>query len=319
VDPLSELQSLIRRHAGGARRATALDGVTVMAANAPTAPLTSMTEPALAVVASGAKRTVVGDRVYAYGAGQCLVASLDLPVTAHITQATAAEPFLGVGLTLRPAAIAALLLDAPAPARNERRANGPATAAAGMPAAGPAPAGGTPAGIAVSDAGDELLDAIVRLLRLLDRPEDAQALAPLYEREILWRLITGEHGAAVRQIGLAGSSLSQISRAVSWIRRHHDETIRIDELARLSGMSPSSLHRHFRAATEMTPIQYQKQVRLQEARERLIAQPEDVASVGFAVGYNSASQFSREYSRLFGAPPGKDAALLREASAAGRE
>jgi AraC-like DNA-binding protein len=295
MDALTELRRLIARHAGAdGSRLPALDGVELLSSSGPTAPLCSMAEPAFGLVAQGAKQTVLGDTVFDYGAGDYLVASVDLPVTGHVTQANPAAPFLAVSLALRPPAIASLLLEAAAPA--------------------PRP-GGAPAGLAVSTASAELLDAVVRLVRLLDRPDDAAALRPAYEREILWRLISGEQGATVRQIGLADSRLAHVSRAIGWIRRHYDETVRVEELARMTAMSVSAFHRQFRAVTHMTPIQYQKHVRLQEARAQLIAQPESVAAVGFAVGYDSPSQFSRDYRRMFGAPPGRDAAELRRASA----
>jgi AraC-like DNA-binding protein len=293
MESLAELRRLIARHARDGVTRTALEGVSLMASETTTQPIGSVSEPALAVVAQGAKRTVLQDSVFAYGAGQYLIVSVDLPVTAHITRASREQPFLAVGMTLKPAAIAALLLDS-GPGEQARR---------------------SPLGIASSDATDEVLDALVRLLRLLDHPGDRRALGPAVEREILWRLITGDQGAMVRQIGLADSRLSLIGRSVGWLRHHYDETVRVDELARLSGMSVSSFHRHFRAVTAMTPIQYQKQIRLQEARARLIADPHDVAAVAFAVGYESPSQFSREYRRRFGVPPGKDAEQLRAASA----
>jgi AraC-like DNA-binding protein len=293
MESLAELRRLIARHARDGVTRTALEGVSLMASETTTRPIGSVSEPALAVVAQGAKRTVLQDSVFAYGAGQYLIVSVDLPVTAHITRASREEPFLAVGMTLKPAAIAALLLDS-GPGEQARR---------------------SPLGIASSDATNEVLDALVRLLRLLDHPGDRRALGPAVEREILWRLITGDQGAMVRQIGLADSRLSLIGRSVSWLRHHYDETVRVDDLARLSGMSVSSFHRHFRAVTAMTPIQYQKQIRLQEARARLIADPHDVAGVAFAVGYESPSQFSREYRRRFGVPPGKDAEQLRAASA----
>ncbi|MCW3065709.1 MAG: Bacterial regulatory helix-turn-helix s, AraC family protein [Solirubrobacterales bacterium] len=293
MDSLGQLKALIARHAGDGVTRTMLDGVVVMSSDTTTDPLGSIAEPVLAVVAQGVKETVLGERVFAYGAGQFLVVPVDVPVTAHISHASAAEPFLGFGLVLEPAAIAALLLES---APGER---GPAR----------------PARIAISDASPAMLDAIVRLLGLLDHPEDVGALAPAFEREILWRLVTSEQGTMVRQIGLADSRLSHVGRAIHWIRHHYAETLRVEDLASLSAMSVSSFHRHFRAVTEMTPIQFQKQIRLQEARTRLIAQPRDVAGVGFAVGYDSASQFSREYRRRFGIPPGQDAAHLREAAA----
>lgn len=297
VDTADQLRALIIRHADPAAGIvrTALPGVSIMAAVAPTQPLVSVAQPSLAVVVQGAKRTVVNGQVHDYGAGQYLVVSLDLPVTAHITHADPVTPFLAFGLNLRPERIATLLFEA---------------------GARDAGAASTAPGIAVSAAPDPLLDAITRLLGLLDQPEDVGALAPAYEREILWRLIRGEQGATVRQIGRSDSHLSHIDRAVEWIRRHYDEPVRVEQLAALSSMSASAFHRHFRAATAMTPIQYQKQVRLQEARAQLIERPGEVAEVGFAVGYQSASQFSREYRRLFGVPPGRDAQRLRATATA---
>jgi transcriptional regulator GlxA family with amidase domain len=159
-----------------------------------------------------------------------------------------------------------------------------------------------------------LLDPIVRLLRLLDRPDDIPVLGAAIEREILRRLVNGEQGAMVRQLGLADSRLSQISRTVRWIRDHHAEMLRIEDLALIANMSATSFFRHFRAVTSLTPIQYQKQIRLQEARAKLLAHPGDIAAVGYTVGYDSPSQFSREYRRLFGAPPGRDVARLLRTS-----
>jgi AraC-like DNA-binding protein len=287
---LDELRTLIARHAkpGGG---TALDGVLLSRVDRPAPPAISTSGTVLAVIAQGAKSLGLGDRVYEYHAGQYLVASVDLPVTGHFTRASSAEPALGFGLALRPSAIAALLLET----------------ATGDPGRG-TPA---PSGIAVSDAPDELIDAVVRMLRLLDRPRDRPVLAPMIEREILWRLITGEQGATVRQLGLADSSLSHISRAVRWIRDHHAEAFRVEDLARLTGMSVSAFHRNFQAVTALSPIQFQKQIRLQEARLRLVAHPDDVARAGRLVGYDSPSQFSRDYRRQFGVPPSRDAAALR--------
>jgi AraC-like DNA-binding protein len=292
---LDELRRLIARHARHGSD-TAIEGVAVSAVTRPMAPSASTSGTVFALIAQGVKRLALGDRVYEYGAGQYLVASVDLPVAGAFTRASPETPALGFGLTLRPAAIASLLLEAPSgePHHRTRRST-------------------TPPGIAVSTASAELIDAVVRLLRLLDHPADLRILAPMIEREILWRLITGEQGETVRQLGLADSNLSSISRAVAWIRDHHAEVLRVDDLARMSGMSVSAFHRNFNAATAMSPIQFQKQIRLQEARLRLITRPDDVAGAGFAVGYESASQFSREYRRRFGTPPGRDAARLRAA------
>jgi AraC-like DNA-binding protein len=167
-------------------------------------------------------------------------------------------------------------------------------------------------GIVTADADEELLDAVVRLLRLLDRPADFGVLGPGVEREIHWRLMNGPRGAAVRRIGMEDSRVSLVGRATEWIARHFDRTIRIADLADEIGVSVATLNRHFRAVTAMSPLQYQKQLRLQQARLRLMAAPADVAAVGYAVGYDSPSQFSREYRRLFGEPPGRDMQRIQE-------
>ncbi|MEV8612240.1 AraC family transcriptional regulator [Amycolatopsis sp. NPDC051373] len=284
---LSELRTLITRYAG---RTDLPGGVMLSCERAPADPAASLTGPVLAVVAQGRKRIGTGERTYEYGAGQYLVVTVDMPVTGHFVEASPTEPFLGAGLVLKPEAVAALLLET------------------GTTNSAPA----TPSAITVSDAPAELLDAFVRLLRLADHPADRHVLAPLIEKEILWRLVTGAQGATIRQIGLADSSLSHVGRAIRWIRDHHAESLRVADLARLAAMSESSFHRHFRAVTAMTPIQYQKHIRLQEARLLLLSRTDDdVASIGYTVGYDSASQFSREYRRQFGVPPGQDSTRLR--------
>ncbi|MGW7423890.1 AraC family transcriptional regulator [Streptomyces sp. NPDC054813] len=289
--PLDEFRSLLDRHARP-DWSTAIDGVLISKIDRPDPPGPAMSGTVLAVIAQGTKRLALGDRVYEYGAGQYLVASVDLPVTGQFTQTGPEHPALGFGLTLEPSAVAELLLQA-----------GPGD----LPRAG----GGVPSGIAVSDAPAALLDAVVRLLRLLDEPSDRAVLTPLVKREILWRLITGEQGATVRELGLADSGLSHVSRAVRWIREHYAQSFRVEDVARMSGMSVSAFYRNFQAVTAMSPIQFQKQIRLQEARLLLATHPGDVTGVGRRVGYDNASQFSREYRRQFGAPPSRDAARLR--------
>jgi AraC-like DNA-binding protein len=294
TNALPELRTLIARHARPDRYTTTVEGVRVIASAVTTQSMHHVTEPTLSVVAQGAKRAVLADKVFEYATGQYLVVSVDLPIAGHIARASAEEPFLGFAMTLKPAAIATLLLETAASDRTLVET----------------------AGLGVSNAPTDLLDAVVRMLRLLDRTNDIAVLSPMIEREILWRLLAGEQGAMVRQIGLADSRLSQISRAIRWIRVHHAKAFKIEELADLAAMSASSFHRHFRAVTSMSPLQYQKQIRLQEARARLLAESHDVvAAVGYSVGYDSPSQFSREYSRLFGAPPARDVARLRTFSA----
>jgi AraC-like DNA-binding protein len=286
---LDELSALIEAHAGADSSPRWIPNLLLGARSEPTQPCQIVVEPLFSLVAQGAKRIEVGSQAFDYRAGQFLVVSVDLPADAWVVEATPGHPYLGCGLMLRPEAIASLLLES----------------------GGPRISGDEQPGIGVSDLTGDLVDSVVRLLRLLDRPSDVAVLAPAMEREILWRLINGPQGAMVRQIGLADSRMSQVGRAVRWLRTHFAETVRIEELAEIARMSVTSLHRHFRLITSLTPIQYQKQLRLQAARARLMAMREDVAEVGFAVGYDSPSHFSRDYRRMFGKPPGQDGANLR--------
>mgnify|MGYP001806702088 CR=1 FL=1 len=282
--------TLIAAHAR-ADLQTPIDGPLLSEVAASAVPDYSLTEPLVVVMAQGGKRLLLGDDVYEYRAGQCLVVTADLPVAGHFIDTDDGSPSLGMALVLRPAVVAALVLEAPA-TRWGRGA-------------------GAHAAMSTDEAGPELLDAVIRLLRLLEKPSDAPILAPLIEREIIWRLLTGPQGETVRQIGLADSNLSYVSRAIGWIRDNYAEPMRIEELAQVAGMSPPTFHRHFRAVTAMSPLQFQKRIRLQEARSMRVAAPGDIAGIGHRVGYDSPSQFTREYRRLFGAPPGQDALRLR--------
>jgi AraC-like DNA-binding protein len=283
---LDEIRDLIAAHARPDLR-TPIDGL-LLSKVTTEAPEYSLTEPLFVLMAQGGKVLLLGEEVFEYRAGQFLVVTTSLPVTGHF-EASPELPSLALGITLRPAAIAPLLLET---------------------TARPGPREGSGA-IATGIAGSELLDAVLRLLRLLDQPEDAPVLAPLIEREILWRLLRGPHGGMIRQIGLADSGLSQVGRAIGWIRENYAQPMRIADLARLAGLSESAFHRHFRSVTTLSPLQFQKRIRLQEARSLLVTRSDDVAGVGHTVGYDSPTQFNREYRRLFGTPPGRDAALLR--------
>ena len=278
---LAELRELI---VGAVGREGAIDGLLLSVVDAPTPPTAGLASPTFALVAQGRKRLALGEQVFEYGAGDYVIVSVDLPVTGHFVEASKDAPCLGVGLELRPESIASLLLDA-----SEKP-------------------GGTVRGLTVDHAPAELVDAMVRLLRLVHQPEDAPVLAPLVQREILWRLLRSPQGAAVREIGLADSSLSHVARVIGWIRKHYTEPFRVEDLAAMAGMSTSAFHRHFRTVTELTPIQFQKKIRLHEARLRVVGLGEDVTSAGYAVGYDSPSQFSREYRREFGTPPSRDRA-----------
>jgi AraC-like DNA-binding protein len=289
MSDLAELRDRIAWLAAGYPRPRQVGGMKVFSTMRTTAPLGSVAEPVVSLVAQGAKRSVLGDRVFDYAAGQFLVITVDLPLTSHITAASDTEPFIGCSMPLDPPTIAQLLLESHLPA--QAAPDGPA--------------------ISVSDATPDLIDALVRLLKLVGSPDDARVLAPSVRREIHWRLLTGPQSGLVRQVGLADGRIAVVARAIAWIKDHYDEVIRMEDVAAEVGLSVPSLNRHFRAATSMSPVQYQKQIRLQRARIRLLANPADVAGVGHAVGYASASQFTREYRRLFGAPPGQDAAQLQ--------
>ncbi|MGW6932440.1 AraC family transcriptional regulator [Lentzea sp. NPDC054927] len=281
---MDELRALLAKHARP-DLTTSIDDVLVSRTTLGGPPTPSMSGTILAFVAQGRKRIALGDRVYDYRAGQYLVASIDMPITGNYVDISPSEPALGIGLVLRPEAVADLLLSNDVPTTP-----------------------GTPEGLAVSDATPELVDAVTRLARLLDQPRDARALAPLIKQEILWRVMTGEQGTVVRQLGSQDSSLSHIAKAVKWIRENFAESFKVENVARIAGMSESAFYRNFQAVTAMSPIQFQKQIRLQEAR-LLLATNRDVTTVSHRVGYDSPSQFSREYRRQFGAPPSRDAML----------
>ncbi|GAY17006.1 AraC family transcriptional regulator [Mycobacterium sp. shizuoka-1] len=286
---LAELGGLIAAHARPDMQ-TSIDGLMLSKEVASGVPDYSLTEPLVVVMAQGGKRLQLGDDCYEYRAGQCLVVTADLPVTGHFIDCGDGLPSLGMALALRPAVVAELMLQAP----GVRTTRGEGSAA-----------------MFTTEADADVLDAVIRLVRLLDTPSDAVILAPLIEREIVWRLLAGPHGDTVRQIGRTDSNLSYVSRAIGWIRQNYAEPMRIEELAQVAGMSPSTFHRHFRTVTAMSPLQFQKRIRLQEARSMLITAPGDIAGVGHRVGYDSPSQFTREYRRLFGVPPGLDAQRLR--------
>lgn len=282
---MSELCTLLSRHCPSGITATGIPRLVLSRSQTTTEMSAANYYPLLCVVAQGRKRIFLGKEEFIYDPSTYLIASVDLPVTGQVIEA----PCLGVTLALDPKLLAALLLEMP-------------PMAAGWAAS---------KALAVNALEDDLLDPLLRMLRLLDRPDDIPVLAPLIEREILYRLLLGPRGVMLRQLALPSSQLSQISRAIHWIRNHYDQPIRIEELARVAGMSAPSFHRHFRAVTGMSPLQFQKRIRLQEARRLLLSEPTDAARVGFDVGYESPSQFSREYRRLFGAPPGQDSAKVR--------
>lgn len=285
-EQLNQLRSLAARYAEGRRTETLLPRVAINMGREMTGPLPGLFEPMHCLVLQGAKQVMIGNRVLRYDSVSYFIASLELPASGCIVEASPERPYIALSLALDRENLAALLPDVPA--RRE------------VPAEG----------FAVSRVTPQLLDPWLRLLGLLDTPQDIPVLAPLFEREILYRLLQGPQGGALRQILSADSRLSRVQQAIAWIRTHYNQPLRIDALAKLAGMSPASFHRHFKAATAMSPLQYQKCLRLQQARRLLITNG-DASRAGYAVGYESASQFSREYARLFGAPPARDMMRLR--------
>ncbi|RWR06221.1 AraC family transcriptional regulator [Paenirhodobacter populi] len=283
---LTMMRHQAARHFAASGRAGLIPGVSVFVSPSVTVPTSTLYEPMLCLVLQGAKQVMVGDRVLRYDPASYFVTSLDLPVSGRIAEASPAEPYICVSLTLNRDTIASLLSDTAV--RPE----------------------GQTAGFGVSPVTPQLVDAWCRMLSLFDAPEDVPALAPMLEREILYRVMQGPQGGVLRQIARDDSQLSQVRQAIRWIKAHFNETIRIETLAEIARMSPASFHRHFRTATAMSPLQYQKMLRLQEAR-RLMILNGNTARTAYTVGYESASQFSREYARMFGTPPSRDAMRLR--------
>ncbi|WP_238540036.1 AraC family transcriptional regulator [Corallococcus macrosporus] len=269
---------------------TAIPRVFLIRAARPSEPLHALHEPALCIVAQGRKQVLLADELFVYGPEQCLVVSVDLPVTGQVIEATPRAPYLCLRVDLDPGQLSAVMLEA------------------ALEPSGPKPRG---PGMSLSPAEPALLDAATRLVRLLDSPRDIAFLAPLCIREMVYRLLASGHGARLRHIALAGERLDSVNRAITWLKHHYTEPLRIEQLARVAHMSTSALHHHFKSLTAMSPLQYQKHLRLQEARRLMLGQALDAASAGHSVGYESPSQFNREYSRLFGAPPARDISRLR--------
>lgn len=271
-------------------RATAIDNLFLSWRSSTDKSVHTAQWPCLALVVQGAKSLTLGSHVHRYGVGDYLVVSLDLPVVSRVTEASPEAPNLGLGMRIEPDRLKELFgrIGTVPVVPHDMRA------------------------VAVNRAPPDLLDAVVRLLRLLDRPEDIPAMAPLIEQEILYRVATGPFGPALLQIATIETPTNRIAQAVAWLRQNFTRPLRIEELAQHVGMSTSSLHHHFKAVTAMTPMQYQKQLRLHEARRLMLTERLDVGSAGYSVGYQSPSQFSREYSRLYGRPPLRDVGGFRE-------
>jgi AraC-like DNA-binding protein len=249
--------------------------------------------PALAVIAQGSKQVVLGSDTFQYDPAHYLIATVGLPVASRIVEATPERPYLSCRLDLDAGLVGSVMVEA------------------GNPGAG----GQAPVkAIDVSPLDAGLLDAVARLVRLVDAPDEARFLMPLVTREIVYRLLVGAQGARLRQVVNLGGDTHRIARAVDRLRRGFDRPLRIEQVATEVGMSVSSFHHHFKAVTAMSPLQFQKHLRLQEARRLMLGENLDASSAGFRVGYDDTSQFSREYKRLFGEPPMRDVARLRTAA-----
>ncbi len=290
METLTEIAAIIARHISkDGFQATPIERLTLVRSSTVTMPMPNVYRPQLCFVAQGQKEVTLGERVFLYAPGRYGIVTYDLPATGHVIEATPDKPYLCLYLDFEPVMLGELASRVPPP-----------------PDAPSLPIGKT-----VSDAGADLLDATLRLLRLLDDPAALPVLGPLAEQEILYRLLAGMDGARMRHITSSQGRVAQVGRAIAWIGKNFRERFSIERLAADVGMSPSSLHEHFRAVTAMTPLQFQKQLRLQDARSLMLVQNIDVATAALRVGYESVSQFSREYRRHFGEPPARDIARLR--------
>ena len=289
---LDTIRAIALRHAGTPN--PAMPRLVIYRLDSPNAASGLIYQPVVCLVLQGRKRTFIGDGVLEYGPSECMVVAAELTAMGQVCEASTDEPYLALNLLLDPAVISTILLDM----------NGLAEPAIGS-------------GFGVARAGPALLDAWCRFAGLLDRPDEIPVLASHLEHELIFRLLMGPHGALLRQIAGADSRLSHIRRAMAFVREHYAEHLSIEAMAAVAGMSVSVFHRRFKAVTNVSPLQYQKHVRLHEARRRLVTEHAEAASVGYAVGYESASQFSREYKRLFGAPPRRDADTLHSMVEAG--
>jgi len=278
------------RHALTQRTVTPITRVTLSRGEATTGPLAGIYGPMLCLVVQGGKHVVIGKQVLDYDVGHCFVTSVEVPATGRIVEASVQKPYLAITFVFEPQVIAEVLDHLP-----------PAMEAKLQP------------GFAIGPVSPDLIEAWTRMLRLLDRPGDIPVLAPLVEREILYRLLQGPHASLLHHVARQDSRMAQIRRALAWITTHYEQPLSVDNLADLAAMSRATFHRHFKTATAMSPLQYQKMIRLQQARRMLVIEQCESTRVAYAVGYESASQFSREYSRQFGAPPARDAERLRSA------
>ncbi|WP_051828378.1 AraC family transcriptional regulator [Streptomyces bicolor] len=283
---LDRLSAAIERHFVGVGSATAVPRLTLVALDEPIEPTDRLEDPMICFVAGGSKRTTTGELSHVAHAGEMLFTTIDLPVTIAVEEA----PYRSAVLRFDHQALTQLLV--------ELHETAPATLSTIEPQV-------------IAPMTPELVDALTRYVRLLDTPDDIRPLAARVESEILYRLLRSSLGPVLRQWSLADSTTTRMREVARWICARYTEPLSIDEIAAVAHMSPAGLHRHFKAATGMSPLKYQRHLRLQEARRRLVVGDATAAQIAQAVGYASATQFNREYRSVYGLPPGQDAARLR--------
>jgi len=283
-------QSIAQWTDKGDQLVTAIPGLSLYRRDEPTQPMSGIYEPSICLIAQGAKRVLLGDETYVYDAQHFLITSVNLPTVAQIIKASRERPWLGLKLKLDQREISQLMVDSNLPPLRTQQSS---------------------RGMAIGEVTLPLISAFQRLVDLLAEPKDIPILAPIIQREIVYRLLVGDQGARLRQMASAGSQSQQIAWAIDWLKSHFTNPVRIEDLATQVNMSTSTFHHHFRALTAMSPLQYQKWLRLNEARRLMLSERLDATSAAFEVGYQSPSQFSREYSRSFGAPPLRDMTNLR--------
>jgi len=281
---LEEMRRLVGDRAENRRTDTGIPRVAMVQGAIPEHQLAAVYDPMINLILRGSKSMTVGDRTLHYDSATYFVMSIDLPAAGVVRPAASGEPYLAISLTLEPARIATMLDDLPKATWTHR----------------------SDAGFSVANVTSELMDAWLRMLRLLNHPADVPALAPVYEREILYRVLQGPQGWMLRDIASSDTALSRVNLAIQCIRRDFATPLRVAQLAEKASMSESAFHRHFKAVTALSPLQYQKQVRLLQARTLLVSYGLNVTSAALEVGYESATQFSREYARAFGLPPSRD-------------
>lgn len=286
-----EFTELIERHTNGdGKHKTVIPSLSITRFSQVTGPHYGVHNPSLCIIAQGLKQLTLAQENFIYGPNEYLLSSVDLPISGQVIEASADAPYLAIKLEFTPSEILEVLHNSQIKIIRKEKAK---------------------RGLSVNQLEGTLLDAVIRLVRLLDEPKDIPALAPLITKEIIYRLLQGKQGAILEQMAIEESSTYQISDAIKYIMNNFHQPFRIEDLAEIANLSVSSFHRQFKEVTAMSPIQFQKQLRLQEARRLLLTESTDATDAAFRVGYESPSQFSREYSRMFGLPPKEDIKFLR--------